>query len=101
MVGVCVASHRIIVFLLGTSECAAVLGVLTYPHVLPEAHHTNRTHALTKLPIFPYLWCTTGHHLIIAIDTCRARSGWTSIVYCFRTIIIVSFYLYISALEHL
>ena len=90
MVGVCVASHRINVFLLGISECAVVLGVLTHPHVLPETHHTNRTHAQTKLPIFPYLWCMTGHHLIIAINTCRARSGWTSIVYCFRTIVIVS-----------
>ena len=39
----------------GTSECAAVLGVLTHPPVLPE------THAQTKLPIFP----TCGIPLVI------------------------------------
>ena len=38
MVVVRVASHRINVFLLGASECAVVLGVLTHPHVLPEVH---------------------------------------------------------------
>ena len=37
---------------------------------------------------------TCGAPLVITssylINTCRARSGWTSIVYCFRTIVIVS-----------
>ena len=56
MVGVRIASHLINIFLLGTSECAAVLGVLTHPHVLPETHHTHtnrQTHGQTKLPIPP------------------------------------------------
>ena len=43
MVGVHVAFHSINVFLLGTSECAVVLGVLTHPHVLPETYRTKKT----------------------------------------------------------
>ena len=65
--GVHIASHWInVFFLLGTSECAVVFGELTHPHVLPETHHTKQQqHAQTMLPIFPYLWCPTGLHLII------------------------------------
>ena len=62
MVGVRVASHWINIFLLGTSECAAVLDVLTHPHVLPETPHTKKKkNAPTELPIFPY----TGVPLVI------------------------------------
>ena len=65
MVGVRVASHWINVFLV-TSECPAVLRVLTHPHVLPETHRTKNTYT-DKATNVSYLWCTTGHHLIISL----------------------------------
>ena len=100
MVGVRVASHWINVFLLGTSECAAVLGVLTPPPPPPPTCVTRNT-SHKKQPKTTHIHRQSyqfspncGVPLVITssylINTCRAWSGWTSIVYCFRTIVIVS-----------
>ena len=35
-----VCSIQLNVFLLGTFECAAVLGMLTHPHVVPETQQS-------------------------------------------------------------
>ena len=65
-----------------------VLGVLPHPHVVPETHHTKNTctDKATDLSLLDVqLVITSSNH----INTCRAYSGWTSIVYCLRTIVIV------------
>ena len=49
------ASHWINYFSLGTSERAAVLGVLTQPHVLPETLAQKKT-CTDKVTIYPNLW---------------------------------------------
>ena len=57
------------IFLHGTSECAAVPGVVSLSHMLPETHHTPKKtkHARTEPPIFHYLRSITGHRSSIII----------------------------------
>ena len=55
MVWVHGASHGINCFSLGTSERAAVLGVLTHPHVLPETL-AQKTTCRDKVTIYLHLW---------------------------------------------
>ena len=73
MVGVGVASQRINVFLLETSECAAVLGA--HPHVLPEIHRTKHTHtdkATNFSLLVVYHWSSPHHTSLTHVGPDRA-----------------------------
>ena len=67
------------IFLHGTSECAAVPGVVSLSHMLPETHHTPKKQNMHEQSHQFFTTCgvlqVTGHQLSYLINTCRAQSG--------------------------